>query len=310
MYLKSIIFDVDTGIDDALAIAYAVNSPELNISGFTTCYGNVSVNEATRNTLAVLEMLGKTIPVYKGAEKPLVRDTKENFAKGVHGEDGLGNVLKFEPNVKEENTSAVDFIIEQIKSFPHEVTIIAVGPLTNIALAVQKAPEIIPLVKEVIIMGGAVRVPGNVTPYGEANIVADPEAANIVFSSGLEIRLVGLDVTMQTLLPLAQLNPWRNSKNEVGQFFAQITEHYISAYELFYPGIGGCALHDPLAVGVAINPDFVQTEVMGIKVMTEGEETGNTIGINTENPTVRVCTTVQADQFLQHFLQRIETSWK
>ncbi|MFT4416622.1 nucleoside hydrolase [Fredinandcohnia humi] len=308
--MKSIIFDVDTGIDDALAMAYAVNSPELDIIGFTSCYGNVSVGEATRNTLAVLEKLGKFIPVYKGADKPLQRETKEDFAKGVHGKDGLGNALEREPDSKAENISAIDFIISQVKEKPHEITIIAVGPLTNIALAIQKAPEIVPLVKEVIIMGGAVRVPGNVTPYGEANIVSDPEAANIVLSSGLSVTLVGLDVTMQTLLPISKLAPWRDSGNKVGQFYAEMTEYYIGAYESFYPGIGGCALHDPLAVGVAINPDLVQTELMGIKVVTEGEETGNTVGYEVENPTVRVCTRVQADQFLQHFLQRIETSWE
>lgn len=303
--MKPILFDVDTGIDDALAMAYALNSPELEVLGFTTCFGNVSVTEATRNTLAVLEKVGKSIPVYEGAAETFVRGKSTHWAKHVHGEDGLGNALEGNPIAQAEAGFAPDFIIEQVKNRPHEITIIAVGPLTNLALAIKKSPEIIPLVKEVVVMGGAVKVPGNVTVHSEANIVADPEAADYVFSSGVQVTLVGLDVTMQTLLPKSALDKWRASGQETGQFLADMTDFYMKAYEKFSPGIGGCALHDPLAVGVLIDPSFVKTEVMNVKVVTEGEENGRTIGYSGEKPNVYVCTEVEANRFLEHFLTRV-----
>ncbi|MFS0821430.1 nucleoside hydrolase [Bacillus sp. 1P02SD] len=301
--MKKIIFDVDTGIDDAMAIAYAVNSPELDILGLTTSYGNVAVDEATRNTLAVLEKLGKKIPVYAGSEKPLVRGNRDGFAKRVHGEDGLGNVLDFEPATTAETQSAVDFIIEQVKKLPNEVTIIAVGPLTNLALALQKAPEIVEQVSDVVIMGGAVFVPGNATPHAEANIFTDPEAAKIVLSSGLPITLVGLDVTMQTLLPREKVDAWRGS--EVGDFFADMVGFYHDFYESANPGIGGCGLHDPLAVGVAIDPSLVKTKDIAVDVISEGKEDGRTVPVPEGNPQIQVCTEVDAPAFLDHFLKRV-----
>lgn len=304
--LKPIIFDVDTGIDDALAMAYALNSPELEVLGFTTCFGNIPVENATRNTLTVLEMVGNpTISVYEGAAETMVRGEKKKYPTWVHGEDGLGNLEKNNPIGQAECKSGPDFIIEEVKNRPYEITIIAVGPLTNIALAIQKAPEIVPLVKEIIVMGGAVKVPGNATPFGEANIVSDPEAANIVFSSGLKVVLVGLDVTMQTLLPKSRMNAWIENGGDQGRFFADMTDFYIECYETNNPGIGGCALHDPLAVGVAIDSSFVKTEKMNIKVVTEGEEVGKTIGYDGEEPNVYVCTEVEADRFLEHFVNRV-----
>lgn len=303
--LKPIIFDVDTGIDDALAMAYALNSPELEILGFTTCFGNVPVEEAARNTLAVVEKLGKHVPVFLGAEKSLTRGMKERYPKHIHGEDGLGNTLDEDPTRTVEAESATDFIIDQVKKLPNEITIIAVGPLTNLALAVNKFPEIVSLVKEVVIMGGAVYVPGNVTPYGEANIVSDPEAADCVFQSGLPVTLVGLDVTLETLLPEEKLADWRASGKEVAPFFADMTEFYMSAYASSHPDIGGCALHDPLAVGVAIDSSFVKTEKLNVRVATEGKETGRTIGKQSGEPKIQVCTQVQSDRFLKHFLERI-----
>ncbi|MGP7819356.1 nucleoside hydrolase [Niallia sp. 01092] len=303
--MKPIIFDVDTGIDDALAMAYALNSPELELLGFTTCFGNVSAAEATRNTLVVLEKVGKRIPVYQGAAQTFRRGEKKHSAKHVHGEDGLGNALKSDPIAQAEIGFAPDFIIEQVKKRPQEITIISVGPLTNLALAIEKAPEIIPFVKEVVIMGGAVNVRGNVTPYSEANIFSDPEAADYVFSSGLPVTIVGLDVTMKTLLPKSTLNEWRAAEQESARFLADITEFYMEKYESFYPGIGGCALHDPLAVGVAIDANFVTTEAMNVKVVLEGEELGRTVGSFEGEPKIHVCTKVEAARFLAHFLSRV-----
>lgn len=301
--LNKIIFDVDTGIDDAMAMAYAVKASELEVLAFTTCFGNVPVEDATRNTLTVLEKLGKQIPVYQGAAETFARGEKTHWARHVHGEDGLGNKRSDDIlNFQAESQYAPDFIIEQVKKHPHEITIIAVGPLTNIALAIQKDPEIVSIVKEVVIMGGAVRVPGNTTPFAEANIHADPEAAEFVFASGIEVVLVGLDVTMQTLLPISKLQEWRETGKESAGFLADITEFYIDFYESTYPGIGGCALHDPLAVGVVIDPSFVKMESIEVGVVTEGEEVGRTFEQSNGGPKIRVCTEVDADRFVEHFV--------
>ncbi|MUG46247.1 nucleoside hydrolase [Paenibacillus woosongensis] len=303
--MKPVIMDVDTGIDDALAIAYAAHSPELELIALTTCFGNIPAKEATRNSLYILDKLGKSVPVYEGAELPVNGSLKKAYARHIHGEDGLGNTLREEPQGHKAELAAVDYIIRQVKERPHEMTIIAVGPLTNLALAIEKAPEIIPLIGEVIVMGGAVTVPGNVTPYGEANIVADPEAAAAVFTSGVRLTLVGLDVTMQTLLSSGHLQKWRHSGGELGGLLAEMTEFYIGAYEARFPGIGGCGLHDPLAVGVAIDRSFVSTERMRVAVVTEGEASGQTVGSVEGEPRIEVCTKVDADRFLQHFLSRV-----
>lgn len=302
--MKSVILDVDTGIDDALAIAYAVNSPELEVIGFTTCFGNSSIENTTRNTLVVLEQLGKTIPVYRGADKPLKRPLKE-YPTHVHGEDGLGNKFEKAPVMQAESEDAVDYIISQVKKRPQEITIIAVGPLTNLALAVKKEPEIASLVKDVVIMGGAVFTAGNVTPYSEANIISDPDAADYVFSSGLPVTIVGLDVTMKTLLPNARLADWRSLDTDASHFFADMTSFYMQSYEKFHPGIGGCALHDPLAVGVVIDPNFLKKEKWSVRVVLEGEEYGRTVAHSEGEHKIQVCTHVEAEPFLNHFLSRL-----
>jgi purine nucleosidase len=307
--MKAIILDVDTGIDDALAISYAIRSPELEVLGLTTCFGNVTVEEATRNTLLVLEHLDSHVPVIQGADMPLFRPLKAKSAH-VHGEDGIGNTLHSHPRREASQGHAAEFMVDQIKKRPNKVTLIAVGTLTNLALAIMKAPEIVHLVEKVVIMGGAVTVPGNVTAAAEANIHADPEAADYVFRSGIPITLVGLDVTMKTLLPLEKIQSWRDKNTKLSIFLANMTEFYINSYEGFYPGIGGCGLHDPLAVGVVIDPDFVKTAPMHVQVDLEGlDSIGRTVGDLRDQPAhpanMDVCMEVDAERFLTHFLSRV-----
>ncbi|MFB9324584.1 nucleoside hydrolase [Paenibacillus aurantiacus] len=308
--MKKIILDVDTGIDDSLAIAYAVHSPELDILGVTTCFGNVSVEEATRNTLVVLEQLDSGAPVIPGAGKPLFRGPTKGSTVEVHGEDGLGGAFKTEAARQAEREHAARFMSEQVRKYPHQVTIITVGPLTNLALAIMQDPGIVGLVHNVIAMAGAVTVPGNVTPHAEANIFADPEAAEYVFRSGIPMTLVGLDVTMQTLLPLTEVQGWHGRGTPLGGFLADMTEFYIGAYQQMYPGIEGCALHDPLAVGVAIDPSFVKTVPMHVQVDVEGilsyaRTVGDLRSKPNAGPNMNVCIGVEAERFRSHFLSRV-----
>jgi purine nucleosidase len=305
--MKPIILDVDTGIDDALAIAYAVRSPALEVLGITTCFGNVPVEEASRNSLIVLDYLDSGVPVFQGAAHPLVRPYSGEKAVAVHGEDGLGGRADIEPKRGVEPVSAVDFIIGRVKERPNEVTLICVGTLTNLALALMKAPEIAGLIGRVVIMGGAVTVPGNVTPWAEANIINDPEAADFVFRSGVPITLVGLDVTMKTLLPEEALAEWRAKGTRLGDFMADIAAFYIGCYKRNYPGIRGCGLHDPLAVGVVIDPSFVKTRPLHVQVDLEGELSfARTVGDLRDKPekepNMDVCLKVDAERFLRHFL--------
>ncbi|MDN4525783.1 nucleoside hydrolase [Fictibacillus fluitans] len=303
--MKLTILDVDTGIDDALAIAYAVNSPELNLLGITTGFGNVSADEATRNTLQVLQLLGRSeIPVVMGADKPFRRETTRHRAYDVHGKDGLGNIGLPDPMTAVTEIHASDYIISMVKEHPHEVTLVTVGTQTNMALAIEKDPSIIGLVKEVIIMGGAVTVPGNVTPYAEANFYADAEAADFVLRSGLPITLVGLDVTMQTVLKRGTLLDWRCGGSEIGTAFADMCCFYMDFYEQVNPHLGGCALHDPLAVAVAVNPSFIKTKTMQVHVSMDEQSLGQSIGKTSEKG-IEVGLEVDKDAFTSQFLERV-----
>lgn len=309
--MKYVILDVDTGIDDALAIAYALHSPELRVLGITTCFGNTSVEEATRNTLQVLELFAaEDIPVSKGAGKPLWRDHLKQKATAIHGEDGLANSRLPQPKRAPIELDAASFIVSQVRKYPHQVTLITVGSQTNLAQAILKDPEIVGLVENVSIMGGAVTVPGNATPAAEANIYTDPEAAEFVFRSGMPITLVGLDVTMQTLLTREHLQAWRAIATPQSLFLADICKFYMDAYHSLNPFLGGCALHDPLAVAVVIDPTFVQAAPMHVQVDLEGSlSIGRTVGDRrlkpAQPPNMKVCLEVDTERFVSHFLERV-----
>lgn len=259
---KKVIMDVDTGVDDALAILYLLRSGKADVLGFTAVAGNCPVEMAAKNTLRVIEAAGfqaglgagsKGIPVAQGAPAPLLADFRP--APWIHGEDGLGNTNLPEPAGKISSERAVDQIIRLIKENPGEVTVIAVGPLTNLALAVTQAPEIAGLVKEVVIMGGAACAAGNREPWGEANISHDPEAARIAFRAGWPLVMVGLDVTMKTFLTAEGLETLRSSGSLAGQFAARVVKEYFELYSRFL-GESKSALHDPLAVGIALDPSL------------------------------------------------------
>ncbi|MGG1470397.1 nucleoside hydrolase [Brevibacillus agri] len=307
--MKKVILDVDTGIDDALAISYAIHSPALEVCGITTTFGNITVEEATRNTLQMLELLGAAdIPVYQGAARPIVRELTGK-ARLFHGENGLGNVVLPPPVTAAQPESATQFLISTIKANPGQITLITVGSMTNLARAIMAAPEIVTLIEQVVAMGGAVTVPGNRTPVAEANICADPEAAAFVMQSGIPMTLVGLDVTMQTLLTREHLREWRARDTPVSRVFADMCELYMDAYATV-GNVRGCGLHDPLAVGVVIDPTFVKAVPMHVEVDTSGGASdARTIGDRRARPAqaanVQVCLKVDHERFVQHFLRHV-----
>ncbi|WP_028547993.1 nucleoside hydrolase [Paenibacillus sp. UNC451MF] len=309
--MRKVILDVDTGIDDALAIAYATASPEIELLGVTTTYGMAPVDCSARNTLLVLEQLQCDVPVFRGAEQPLVRTRQ--YSGTFHGMDGLGNVAQSEPKRTVSGMHAVDFIIEQVRKHGRDLTLVTTAPLTNLALAIQKAPDIVGRIGRVVTMGGAVATPGNVTKFAEANIIIDPHAAQNVFSSELPLTLVGLDVTRKTVLRQEAVERWREKNTPCSTFFADFTEYYIQAYKVNHPYLKGCALHDPLAVGVAAHPDLVNTIPMYIQVDLEADALGRT----TEDlhrkspggPNTNVCMEVDAERFVSRFLSRVDQAF-
>ncbi|MDD9269264.1 nucleoside hydrolase [Paenibacillus sp. GCM10023248] len=306
---KKVILDVDTGIDDALGILLAVRSGEMDVLGITTVNGNVSLDQATKNTCKILQLLGMEheIPVIKGANKPLMRGTF--FEHRVHGHDGLGGALSDMPvHIQAAEGHAVDFIIDQVKRHPGEVTLVMTAPLTNLALAVMKYPELVHQVQEVIVMGGVVQGFGNVTPTAEFNMYVDPEAAKIVCQAGFPaLTLVGLDVTRKALLTEEHIRQLGDSP--IGRYVKESTAAYMERY-YERNGVRACALHDPLAVGVALNKGLVTTKQYYVDVETRSELCdGQTVcdfqGRLAREANVHVCLEVSADEFLQLFIRTL-----
>ncbi len=302
-----IILDVDPGIDDAMAIALAIKSKGVEVLGLTTVGGNLPLEKTTDNAARILKLLKATCKVYPGMSQPLVR--RLHTAEHIHGPTGLGylDLEKADEYISE--IHAVDFIIEEVNRRPKEVTIIAVGPLTNICLAIKKDPSIVDRVKEIVIMGGAVFTEGNVTPKAEFNIYVDPESAEHVFNCGAKITLVGLDVTLKALLLEDHLEILRKKGGELGESIAKMTDFYLERYK-DHNKLKGCALHDPLAVGVALDKTLVKTQHIYVGVETKGDLTrGVTVGDKmsrfSKEPNVHVCVEVDADKFIDTFMETI-----
>ncbi|SHK16621.1 purine nucleosidase [Anaerobranca californiensis DSM 14826] len=302
-----IILDVDPGIDDAIAIALAHKWPGIEILGITTVGGNLPLEKTTDNGGKILKLLGANYKVYPGMAQPLIRELKT--AENIHGPTGLGYAQLPEGKEYIADKHGVDFIIEQVNKYPKEITLIGVGPLTNIATAIKKDPSLPQKVRGICVMGGAVFTQGNVTPAAEFNIYVDPESAEIVFNCGAEIILVGLDVTLKVLLTREHLEIIQKKGGSLGESIGEMTKFYLERY-LDGNKLPGCALHDPLAVAVALDKSLVSMEKMYVGVETKGELTrGATIGDKlsrfNKKPNVYVCTQVDSNRFLELFLDRI-----
>src|SRR5579859_1034052 len=273
---RKVVLDVDTGIDDALALLLALNSPELEIVGVTCVAGNVTIDHVTRNTLAVLELANARVPVAVGARKPLVATLRT--ATTVHGSNGIADVQLPQPQLTPIGEHASDFLCRLARKHRSNLTVIAVGPLTNIALAVLQDREFAANLDELLIMGGAVSFPGNATPAAEANFSNDPEAAAAVVDSGAPIRLIDLGATTPTLLSadrIAQVSSIDLTPS--ADFSLKMLRFYTDFHRR--SGVPGSILHDPLAVGLAAQPDIAQFIPIRLSVETAGTVTrGASVG--------------------------------
>jgi inosine-uridine nucleoside N-ribohydrolase len=320
---RKIIFDTDPGTDDALALMLALHSPELDVRAVTVVPGNVTAKQGLENALRMVSLANRCdIPIAAGAQHPLIQ--KLITAEFWHGKNGLADVELPASKCKVDPRFGPDLIIELIHAAPHEITLVPVGPLTNIALAVEKDPSIVPLVKEVILMGGSIKG-GNVNAAAEANIYNDPEAAQIVFQAGWPLTMVGLDVGDKTLLGHKQLDQLATTHGAVNDFIYKVAKFLVDLAGQY--GDNGTPMYDPLAVGVAIDSTLVTAPAMHVDVETRGEFTrGETVanrrntiernvlhgdryiieGLDKVEPNAKVCTEVQADRFLQLFVSRIQ----
>ncbi|HEY7677718.1 MAG TPA: nucleoside hydrolase [Candidatus Methylomirabilis sp.] len=322
MALRAII-DTDPGIDDALALILALRSPELRVEAVTTVCGNASVDLTTRNALRVLEIAAPAAPppVARGADRPLARPLRA--AAHVHGEDGLGNLDRCrapdgapryrEPRGGPAPIPAHEVLLDAARRAPGEVAVVALGPLTNLALALRVDPAAMRGLRRLVVMGGAAAVPGNVTPAAEFNAWADPEAAQAVLESGLPITLVGLDVTQQVrLLPETIASRFGPRTDPVSRLVCDMAPAILefAAWAERAPGI---TLHDPLAVAVASDPTLVRTERLPLRVETRGEHTAGMTVVDRRpgahpaegTPLVDVATWVDAERALSLIVDRL-----
>jgi purine nucleosidase len=322
---ERVIIDTDPGTDDALAILLALRSPELRVEALTVVAGNVMAPAGLENALKIVSLAGRCdVPVAEGAQRPL--HAKLNIEPFWNGPNGMGGAEMPPSQCKADPRFGPDLIIELVHRYPHEISIIGVGPETNLALAILKDPTIVPLAKRVILMAGSISG-GNVNGAAEFNVYCDPDAADLVFRAGWPITMVGLDVTEITLISSAQVDEIERSGGAEAKFAAAVARFQVGLYQ--GTGFGGGAIHDALAVGAAIDPTFLKLRTMHIDVETEGriargETVANrlgtvdhvvdkgdhleTVGVDEVKPNAQVAVGIDSDRFLKFFIARLSGS--
>lgn len=293
-----------------MAILFAVQSRAFDLLGLTTLFGNAPVELTTRNALRIVEISGADIPVYKGASTPVAQPLRES-PDFVHGADGLGNTEQPPPRRKSEALSAAAFIVECINASPGEVTLVPLASLTNLALAMELDPSIIGKVKEIVLMGGSLRAPGNVTPVAEANIIGDPHAADLVFNAGWPVTMVGLDVTTKILMSNNYLKSLCDRHEAYGSFIHEITRHYMAFHTEMRKIEGGMYVHDSSALMYLLHPELFEIAEGPIRVITEGPALAQTIQAAeayhrelppwADRPNCRAAVGVDAEAFLDTY---------
>ena len=320
--MQRILIDTDPGVDDALAILLAMLSPELHIEAITTVCGNVPVTQGTENLLRILGVLNlEDFPlIAQGEAQPLVKPLVT--AAHVHGDDGLGNVSQLRnadgsplyppANTSISSTSGVDIILEMVTRYADELTLVALGPLTNIAKAIRKDPAKMQGLQKIVLMGGAFEEYGNVTTTAEFNIFVDPHAAQEVFHANIPIDIAPLDATHQVVLTGERLHAETDRRSDrVSQFLKDATQSCMEFYRQ-HVGFWGFHIHDALPIGMLTRPDYFESVAADVQVETEGTLTsGMTVtDLRPErrhpNPNAQVCIKVAAEAFLDHFFARLQ----
>ena len=309
MEKKRIILDTDPGIDDSLAILLALASPEISLEGLSVVHGNSSTQQGTINALSVLELAKAShIPVYQGCDLPLVQPSL--LAPETHGEQGIGYAKLSAPLGQPKVQKGSDYLIEKIMSSPGEITLVAIGPLTNIALAIRQEPRIVENVKEVFIMGGAIRHEGNTTPLAEFNTYVDPHAAQIVFHSGMPITLTPLDVTYECVFLKDDLNRLLKIDSPITKFIADATRFYMEFHDE-YQSIEGCVINDPMTLALTFMPEICDYQELYVDVdLSGGVSMGNTFAdfykMTKKPANMKVALGVRPRDFMELFLERME----
>jgi purine nucleosidase len=320
-----VIYDTDPGVDDAMALYYALAHPAIDVIGITTTFGNVTVDQAATNALYLSAIAGKRIAVTKGVQSPLGKSPKAPPAH-IHGADGLGNLVTRAPttNMLDPRSSA-QFIVDTARAQPGEITLVAVGPLGNLSLALTLEPALPSLLREVILMGGAINEPGNVSPVAEANIWNDSCAADTVFTAGFKLTMVGLDVTHQVIMPVALFERIANYHRHIAtDTLLHAVGFYANFYSNLYPHVAkihGCFGHDVLAFLFLSNPEFFTLQNGRIRVATEGLAQGQTImnrkdfidypqsGWGKDIPLTQACMNVNAKACIAEFERVMLLNW-
>ena len=270
-----VILDTDPGIDDSMAIAYAIARPDIELIALTTIFGNVSVDESTRNALSLLDFFRHDADVARGEPSP-VKINPNPHSYHVHGRNGLGDV-ELDPGTRAPVAlSAAEYLVEQTRRMPGEINICAVGPLTNLARALELDPTIVRRVKSVVVMGGAVYRGGNVTPVAEANIWNDPHAADQVFAAEWPVVLAPLDVTTPVVLTPGFFSDLKAANSRVGGLLADMAQHYTRFYRS-HSGFDGCIPHDAMALAYLTIPGVYRQQRGSIAVATDGPGIGQTM---------------------------------
>lgn len=274
-----LILDLDTGIDDALALSYALGDPAAEVIGVTCTYGNVVREQALENTATLLKVLGrKDIPLFAGPAHPLNQTAfaPTPMCRVVHGEHGFGNAPTDSDGMLIQSQRAVDWIAEAADRYGSVLTLLTAGPLTTLAEVLRCHPDFKNKIGKVVCMAGALTVAGNETPFAEANVRVDPEAAAEVLSSGLPLVLIGLDVTLKTLYDQAQIDNLQQLKTKASDLVCGLMQFYLDYYKTDRRRLAGCPLHDPLAVAAALHPELITTLPVNLKADLEGPGRGRT----------------------------------
>jgi len=292
-----------------MALLYLNAIPSVDLLGITTILGNAPIEVCTRNALILCERYGIDVPVYRGSESSVTGQVPGEYPDFVHGTDGLGELDLPEPVKRVEDQPAFEYLVEAVSSHPREITILAVGRLTNLALAINAQPDFQDLVKEVIIMGGAVNVPGNVTRWAEANIMGDPEAADIVFRSHLNLTMVGLDVTNATRMSMRYIESLFSDLPDLSEFILSMNSYYADFY-LTSEATNDFPVHDSSAVAFLDDATVFDFSAGRLLCILDGEKRGRTVFQEAESARHRVCLEVDSDRLLQNYASRIGSEYR